>query len=111
MGILIVATAFIAMHISTGMPTLGEQEGQLPPLPSSMGAKNYWAFSGLADGLVHKNFSGGRPPDTLINIALQGDQHTKHCSCGKKFEDKNLPLWRNIHIHRCTIIGSLPPLP
>ena len=33
----------------------------------------------------------------------------KHCSSGKEFKDRNLPLWRRIHIHRCALTGSLAP--
>ena len=32
----------------------------------------------------------------------------KHCSSGKEIEDQNQPVWRNIHIHRCALRGSLP---
>ena len=61
MGILIVATAFIAMHMSTGMPILGEQEGQLPPLPSSMGAKITGHFLALQMVWFIKIFLGAGP--------------------------------------------------
>ena len=65
-------------------PTLGGQEGQLPPLPSSMGAGSArfalcaalfpslisceGAFSGVVDSLVAANFSGGKSPDPQVNV-------------------------------------------
>ena len=51
------------------------------------------AFSCILDSLGHKNLSGGKPLDSKISIVLLGDQHTKHCSSGKKFEDqKSTPV-------------------
>ena len=99
----------------------GRQEGKLPPLPSSMGAggtridcytelflsllSSERAYSGNVESVVYKN------PNPQTSIVLQGDQLIKHRSSGKKFEDKNLPLWRNIHTHRCDLRGSLAHLP
>ena len=69
------------------------------------------AFSGIVDSSVQDHFSGGKPPDNQICIVFLGNKYTKHCSSGKEIEDQNLPLWRNMHIHRCALRGSLAPLP
>ena len=68
-----------------GMPTLGGQHGQLPPLPSSLEAggarvalhteffpsllSSEGAFSGIADSLVQENFSEASPqtPKSPLN--------------------------------------------
>ena len=113
----------IADH--TGAPTLGGQEGQLHPLPSSMGAgglrialpteffpfllSSEVAFSGTVDSLVQENISGGKPPYPQIPSVLLGDQCARHCSSEKELEDQSLPLWRNMHIHRCALKVSLAP--
>ena len=62
----------------SGTPKLGMQEGQLTPLPSSMGVGGSrialynelvplllsckGAFSGVVDSLVQEYLSGGKPP-------------------------------------------------
>ena len=78
----------------------GGQDGQLPPLLSFMGEAGgarvdlqtelfpsllsaEEAFSGIVDGLVQKNLSGGKPPDPQIIIALLGDRCITHYSSGK----------------------------
>ena len=70
------------------------------------------AFPGIVDSLVQEHSSEDKPPDPQVCILLLGDQYTKHCYSGKEFEDQNLSLWRNIHVHKCTLRGSIcPPRP
>ena len=69
------------------------------------------AFSCIVDSLGRRNLSGGKPLDSQISIVLLGDQHAKNCSSGKSLKTKYLPLWRNIHMHRCALRGSLAPPP
>ena len=78
----------------------------LPSLLPSEGA-----FSDVVDGLIQENFSGGKPPDPPITVVLLGDKYSKHCPSGKELEDQNLPLWKNMHIHRCALRGCFAPLP
>ena len=99
---------------SARTPTLGGAGGArialhtefFPSLLSSEGA-----FPGIADDLVPEYFSGGKPPNPQSAMASLGDQYTRHSSSGKEFRNQNLPLWRNIHIHRCALRGSLAALP
>jgi len=42
-------------------------------------------------------------------MVLLGDQYYVHCSSGREFEDQNLALWRNIHIHGYALRRSLVP--
>ena len=63
------------------------------------------AFFGLIYRLVGKNFLGASPQTlnfpwynyetNILNIV--------------EYEGQNLPLWRNIPIHKCAIRGSLAP--
>ena len=68
-------------------------------------------FSSIVDSLVRENFSGGKPQDPHITIMLLVDQYTKHCFSEKEFEDENLLLWKDIHIHRCTLRENFAPQP
>ena len=98
--------------------------GQLPPLLSSLEAEGarialqtelfpsllYYegAFSGIIDSFVQENFSGDKPPDPQISIVLLRDPYTEHRPSGK---EANLPLWKNIYIHRFGLSGNLAPCP
>ena len=75
-----------------------------PSLLSSEGT-----FSGIVDSFVKENFSGGNSPGSQISNVLIGGQYTKLCSSGKELKDPDLPLWRNIQIHRCALRESLAP--
>ena len=99
--------------------------GQLPPLPSSVGAggarialhaellpfllPSEGAFSDVVDGWIQENFSKGKPPDPQITVVFLGDKYSKHCPSGKELEDQNLLLSRNMHIHRYALRGRLAP--
>ena len=52
-------------------------------------------------------FPGGKSPDPKLCNVVLGEQYIKHCFSGKEFEDQNLLLWRNRHIYRYAIRGSL----
>ena len=101
----------------------GGEGGTVAPLPSSLeagGARNAlhtelfssllsseWAFSSVIDSLAQENYFENKPPDPQICMVLLGDRYAKHWSSGKGFENQNLPLWKNIHIQRCVLRGSL----
>ena len=90
----------------------GGQEGQQPPLTSSMGGQeeqelpfkmNSFHISYFLKGhfpalltVGSRKFFWGQPPDPQITIVVLRDQYIKHHSSGKEF---NLPLWRNIYIY------------
>ena len=68
------------------------------------------AFSGIVDSLIYENFYGGKPPNPQSTIVLVGNRYIKHCSPEKEFK-QNLPLLRNMFIHRFALSVSLAPLP